>query len=251
MRRKVIAFDLDGTLAESKAALTDEMAEVLNELLTKFQVCVISGGKFEQFEKQLLANLKADPIKAEALHLMPTCGTRYYRFDIISSEWQKIYAEDFTKDEKDTIIAALNDGLDALGMREAKPWGNIIEDRGSQVTLSALGQEAPVKDKEDWDPDNSKKQKLRDYVAEQIPQFEVRSGGSTSIDVTKLVIDKAYGMQRLMDILQVTKDEILFFGDRLTEGGNDYPVKAMGIDALEVSHWQHTLIALRAIFATV
>lgn len=251
MRRKVIAFDLDGTLAESKAALTDEMAEVLNELLTKFQVCVISGGKFEQFEKQLLANLKADPIKAEALHLMPTCGTRYYRFDIISSEWQKIYAEDFTKDEKDTIIAALNDGLDALGMREAKPWGNIIEDRGSQVTLSALGQEAPVKDKEDWDPDNSKKQKLRDYVAEQIPQFEVRSGGSTSIDVTKLGIDKAYGMQRLMDILQVTKDEILFFGDRLTEGGNDYPVKAMGIDALEVSHWQHTLIALRAILATV
>lgn len=251
MRRKVIAFDLDGTLAESKAALTDEMAEVLNELLTKFQVCVISGGKFEQFEKQLLANLKADPIKAEALHLMPTCGTRYYRFDIISLEWQKIYAEDFTKDEKDTIIAALNDGLDALGMREAKPWGDIIEDRGSQVTLSALGQEAPVKDKEDWDPDNSKKQKLRDYVAEKIPQFEVRSGGSTSIDVTKLGIDKAYGMQRLMDILQVTKDEILFFGDRLTEGGNDYPVKAMGIDTLEVSHWQHTLIALRAILATV
>lgn len=251
MRRKVIAFDLDGTLAESKSALTDEMAEVLNELLTKFQVCVISGGRFEQFEKQLLANLKADPVKAEALHLMPTCGTRYYRFDIIKAEWQQVYAEDFSKDEKDEIIKALNEGLDELGMREAKPWGEIIEDRGSQVTLSALGQEAPVKDKEEWDPDNSKKQKLRDYVAARIPDFEVRSGGTTSIDVTKLGIDKAYGMQKLMDILQVTKDEILFFGDRLTEGGNDYPVKAMGIDALEVSHWQHTLIALRAILATL
>jgi HAD superfamily hydrolase (TIGR01484 family) len=118
------------------------------------------------------------------------------------------------------------------------------------VTLSALGQEAPVKEKEEWDPDNSKKKQLRDYVAERIPEFEVRSGGSTSIDVTKLGIDKAYGMQRLMDILQVNKDEILFFGDRLTEGGNDYPVKAMGIDSLEVSHWQHTLIALKAILAT-
>lgn len=251
MRRKVIAFDLDGTLAESKSALTDEMAEVLNELLTKFQVCVISGGRFEQFEKQLLANLKADPVKAEALHLMPTCGTRYYRFDIIKAEWQQVYAEDFSESEKDVIIKALNEGLDELGMREAKPWGEINEDRGSQVTLSALGQEAPVKDKEEWDPDNSKKQKLRDYVAARIPDFEVRSGGTTSIDVTKLGIDKAYGMQKLMDILQVTKDEILFFGDRLTEGGNDYPVKAMGIDALEVSHWQHTLIALRAILATV
>lgn len=236
MRRKIIAFDLDGTLAESKSALADEMAEILNELLAHFQVCVISGGKFEQFEKQLLANLKADPIKLEALHLMPTCGTRYYKYDTVTSGWQNVYAEDFTETEKKQIIAALNEGLDSLKLREDKPWGEIVEDRGSQVTLSALGQEAPVKAKEEWDEDNSKKKQLRDFVAEKIPQFEVRSGGTTSIDVTKLGIDKAYGMEKLMSMLQVTKEEILFFGDRLQEGGNDYPVKAMGIDSLEVSH---------------
>src|SRR5690606_31015921 len=137
-----------------------------------------------------------------------------------------------------------------LNYREDKIWGEIVEDRGSQITLSALGQEAPVDAKEAWDPDNSKKFKLRNFVAEQIPEFEVRSGGTTSIDVTKLGIDKAYGMQKLMEILGVTKDEILFFGDRLKEGGNDYPVKAMGIDSLEVSNWEHTAIALRAILAT-
>jgi phosphomannomutase len=251
MRRKIIAFDLDGTLAESKSALADEMAEILNELLAHFQVCVISGGKFEQFDKQLLANLKADPIKLEALHLMPTCGTRYYKYDTVTANWQNVYAEDFTENEKKQIIVALNEGLDSLKLREAKPWGEIIEDRGSQVTLSALGQEAPVKAKEEWDEDNSKKKQLRDFVAEKIPQFEVRSGGTTSIDVTKLGIDKAYGMEKLMSMLQVTKEEILFFGDRLQEGGNDYPVKAMGIDSLEVSHWQHTAIALRAILATI
>ncbi len=250
MKRKIIAFDLDGTLAESKSALADEMAEILNELLTHYQVCVISGGKFEQFEKQLLANLKADPIKCEALHLMPTCGTRYYRYDVEKSAWHKVYSEDFSGADKTKIIDALNKGLDELGLREDKLWGEIIEDRGSQVTLSALGQEAPVADKEAWDPDGSKKNKLRDFVAELIPEFEVRTGGSTSIDITKLGIDKAYGMQKLMTMLEVTKDEILFFGDRLQEGGNDYPVKAMGIDSLEVSHWQHTAIALRAILAT-
>ena len=53
MKRKIIAFDLDGTLAESKSPLADKMAEILNELLTKYQVCVISGGKFEQFENTL------------------------------------------------------------------------------------------------------------------------------------------------------------------------------------------------------
>ncbi len=251
MRRKIIMFDLDGTLAESKSALHDRMSEVLSKLLEHYQVCVISGGRFEQFELQLLANLKVDPIKLEALHLMPTCGTRYYRYDVVKAEWQKIYSEDFTKEETDKIIAALNDGLDALKLREAKPWGDIIEDRGSQVTLSALGQQAPVSEKEKWDPDNVKKFKLRDYVAERIPMFEVRAGGSTSIDVTKLGIDKAYGAQKLMDMLQVTKEEVLFFGDRLEEGGNDYPVKAMGIDSLEVSHWQDTHIALQAILEVI
>ena len=251
MKRKIIAFDLDGTLAESKSALTDEMAEILNQLLAHFQVCVISGGKFEQFEKQLLSNLKADPIKLEALHLMPTCGTRYYRYEVVEAKWNKVYSEDFSEEDKKEIIAALNDGLDALDMREAKPWGELIEDRGSQVTLSTLGQEAPVAEKEAWDSDNEKKKKLRDYIADKIPKFEVRTGGTTSIDVTKLGIDKAYGMEKLMEILKVTKEEILFFGDRLQEGGNDYPVKAMGIDALEVSEWQHTAIALRAILATI
>jgi phosphomannomutase len=223
------------------------MAELLNQLLEKFHVCVISGGKFGQFEKQLLANLKADPTKLEKLHLMPTCGTRYYVFDVAKGGWEQVYAEDFTREQKDKIIAALEQGIDKLGYREAKPWGELIEDRGSQITFSALGQEAPVDAKEAWDPDNSKKAKLRDAVAELIPEFEVRSGGATSIDVTKLGIDKAYGMNKLMDMLDIAKEEILFMGDMLAEGGNDYPVKAMGIDSLEVSNWKDTAIAVQAI----
>ncbi len=251
MRRKIIAFDLDGTLAESKSPLSDEMSVVLNQLLSKFQVCVISGGKFEQFQKQLLGNLKTDPAKLESLHLMPTCGTRYYNYDVVKADWRQVYAEDFAEHEKKKIITALNQALDQLDMREKKPWGDIIEDRGSQVTLSALGQEAPVKAKEDWDTDQLKKKQLRDLLVTMIPEFEVRAGGTTSIDVTKLGIDKAYGMKKLMEMLEVGKEEILFFGDRLAEGGNDYPVMAMGIDSLEVSSWKDTVLALRAILSVV
>lgn len=245
--KKVIAFDLDGTLAESKSALEDKMSELLDQLLDSFHICVISGGKFEQFEKQLLSNLKVPPAKLEKLHLMPTCGTRYYKYDVARATWEQVYAEDFSEKEKQEIIKALNQGIDELGYRESKPWGDLIEDRGSQITFSALGQEAPVKAKEEWDPENTKKTKLRDTVAVLIPEFEVRAGGSTSIDVTKLGIDKAYGMQKLMNILGISKDEILFFGDRLAEGGNDYPVKAMGIDSLEVSRWHDTALCLQAV----
>lgn len=245
--KKLIAFDLDGTLAPSKSPLPDKMSELLNELLGKFQVCVISGGKFEQFQKQLLANLKTTPERLEKLHLMPTCGTRYYLYDISKETWEQVYAEDFTETEKKKIIIALEEGVREAGYDKEKTWGEQIEDRGSQITFSALGQEAPVDAKEEWDTDNIKKYQLRELIQAKIPEFEVRAGGSTSIDVTKLGIDKAYGMNKLMDILEIDKEDILFLGDRLKEGGNDYPVKAMGIDSLEVSHWQDTALALTGI----
>jgi phosphomannomutase len=247
MKRRVIAFDLDNTLADSKSPITEHMADLLNGLLKRFQVCVISGGKFAQFESQLLDHLKATPHALTALHIMPTCGTRYYRFDVATEAWQQVYAEDLPADKKAMIVAALNKGADALGFRETKLWGEQIEDRGSQVTFSALGQEAPVANKEAWDPDGAKKRKLRDYVAKEIPEFEVRVGGSTSIDVTKHGIDKAYGMKKLIALLGVAKEELIFVGDRLDEGGNDYPVKAMGVDCLQVSGWKDTALVIKTI----
>ncbi|HXY17879.1 MAG TPA: hypothetical protein VEH48_00470, partial [Candidatus Nitrosopolaris sp.] len=178
-KRKVIAFDLDGTLTASKSPVTDRMAELIDRLLDKYQVCVMSGGKFEQFEEQFLAHLKSEPSKLARLHIMPTCGTRYYRYE--KGKWKQKYAEDFTASQKTEIIKALNAGIDHFGFREPKTWGDIIEDRGSQITFSALGQdivaklgEEGVRLKEAWDPDVKKKKKLRDYVANLIPEFEVR-----------------------------------------------------------------------------
>lgn len=254
MRRKVIAFDLDGTLAPSKSPVPDRIVSLLGQLLDKYHVCVISGGKFEQFEKQLLTKLQSAPEKLENLHLMPTCGTRYYTFDIVEGEWRKVYAEDFTKAQKKKIIEAVNKGFDDLGYREKKVYGECVEDRGSQITFSALGQdivdelgEEGVRLKEAWDPDNKKKQAVRDYVAPMIPEFEVRVGGVTSIDVTKQGIDKAYGMKKIMELLGIGMADILFIGDRIEEDGNDYPVKAMGIDTLQISHWQETALVIEAI----
>lgn len=252
-RRKLIAFDLDGTLAPSKSPLPDRISFALNKLLDKYQVLVMSGGKYEQFQKQLLENLKVEPSKLKKLHLMPTCGTCYYRFR--DDRWVKVYSEDFTEQEKGKIAKALQEGVDALGYQERKIYGETIEDRGSQISWSALGQnvveelgtEEGVRLKEQWDPNNLKKKKMRDYVANLIPEFEVRMGGTTTIDVTKKGVDKAYGVQKLIDMLSISKEEVLFIGDKLTEGGNDYPVKAMGVDCMEISHWQETALVVEAI----
>lgn len=245
--KKVIAFDLDDTLAITKSPIDDRMAELLTQLLDNFEVCIISGGKFEQFKKQVIDRLEATPRQLSRMHLMPTCGTRYYRYDQVTSEWALQYAEDLTSDQKKIITVALEKAAKELGYWEAEPAGEIIEDRGSQITYSALGQQATAAAKYAWDPDGTKKQKLRALAAKELIDLEVRAGGSTSIDVTRLGIDKAYGMHKLMQELEISKDDILFLGDKLQEGGNDYPVKAMGIDSLEVGRWEDTALALESI----
>ncbi len=249
MKRGLVAFDLDNTLAESKSPISTQMAGLLTRLLERFQVCVISGGAFEQFEEQLLSHLEGDADTLAALHIMPTCGTRYLRFAVATKVWEQVYAEDLTHGQRAEIVAALEQGAEALGYRPAKLWGAQIEDRGSQVTFSALGQAAPVASKSAWDPDGTKKRKLRDYVADLIPEFEVRVGGSTSVDVTRPGIDKAYGIGKLIELLGMTKRDVLFVGDRLGKGGNDHPVKAMGVDCLAVSCWQDTALVIQSILA--
>lgn len=248
MTKKLIAFDLDDTLAVTKSPISDRMGELLVNLLKKYDVCVISGGKFEQFKKQVIDRLEADERELGRMHLMPTCGTRYYRYDEVKKEWSLMYAEDLTDEQKKEIVAALESSAKELGLWAEKPYGEIIEDRGSQVTYSALGQQAPAEEKYKWAEENAEaKLKLRELVASKLPDLEVRLGGTTSVDITRIGIDKAYGMRKLIDELNIDKSEILFIGDKLQEGGNDYPVKAMGIDSIEVDRWEDTALVLEGI----
>lgn len=230
---KLVAFDLDDTLAPSKTAISPQMAQVLRDLLALTQVCIISGGRYEQFAEQVLHHLPSDT-RLEWLHLMPTCGTRYLRHD---QGWQQVYAHDLSAAEKARAIAAVEQEAKAAGLWEpdSQVNGERIEDRGSQITYSALGQQASVEAKKAWDPSGAKREKLRARIAAQLPDLEVRAGGSTSIDITRKGIDKAYGMRALAEVSGIGLAEMLFVGDRLMPGGNDYPVKALGVACQEVT----------------
>jgi phosphomannomutase len=248
MRRRLIAFDLDGTLATSKSPIDDLMATRLKDLLGLYDVCVISGGDFPQFDLQLVNRLHVSPTALAKLHLMPTCGTRYYRFDISTHAWTRQYSEDLTAEQRSRIIGVLTAGAKELGFWEPTHYGQIIEDRGSQITFSALGQNAPPALKYAWDPDGNKKDALRRYAETRLPE-QVHIGGTTSIDVTNVGVDKAYGIRRLLNVLDLAMADVLFLGDKLDEGGNDFPVKAMGIDTIAVDSWQSCALAIEAIVA--
>ncbi|MBX2981428.1 MAG: HAD-IIB family hydrolase [Flavobacteriales bacterium] len=243
--KKLIVFDLDGTLAESKSAVDGEMVALLSALLAIVQVAIISGGSWKQFQEQVLGHLPDDG-HLKDLSLLPTCGTKFYRY---GAGWEQLYSEDFTPEQKQRIIGALNEAIAASALKAQKTWGELIEDRGSQITFSALGQQAPLDAKEKWDPDLAKRKSMKALLDERLPEFSVRLGGTTSIDINKPGIDKAYGIRKLRDILAVPIDQMIFIGDALYPGGNDVPAKEAGALSIQVRDPEETKRVIEAIIA--
>jgi phosphomannomutase len=223
--KKLIVFDLDGTLAESKASIDADMSRLLHDLLGIVKVAVISGGDWPQFQEQVVSHLPQDK-SLENLSILPTSGTKFFRY---ISDWKELYSEDFTPDEKEKIVSSQKKAVTEAGFQADKVWGEVIEDRGSQITFSALGQQAPLEEKKKWDSDFAKRKKIKAILDPLIPAFSVRMGGATSIDVTKPGIDKAYGIRKLRDTLGISLKEMICIGDALFAGGNDYPAEQAGV----------------------
>jgi len=243
MTIRLVAFDLDDTLALSKTAIEPAMADALTRLLAVCDVGIISGGAWPQFDKQVLSRL---PERANLgrLHILPTCGMRYRRFE--DGQWVDVYQHLLTDDEKAAAVASVTKRAKQLGAWEpdAKLAGQRIEDRGSQITYSALGQLATPADKAAWDPSGAKRHALRDAVAGDLPGLSVAAGGSTSIDITRLGVDKAYGMKSLAEVTGIPLADMVFVGDRTEPGGNDYPVVELGVKTLTVTGWRDTLTVI-------
>jgi HAD superfamily hydrolase (TIGR01484 family) len=243
--KRLIVFDLDGTLAESKSPLDAEMATLLGRLLEVVKVAVISGGAWAQYEKQVLSHLP-DGDDLKNLSLLPTCGTKFFRRN---GTWKELYSEDFDADQKAKIIGAINKAVGLSGIKTERHWGDVIEDRGSQITFSALGQEAPLDEKKKWDADFKKRDKIKAILDPLIPEFSVNLGGSTSIDVTRPGIDKAYGIRKLRETLGISIEEMIFVGDAIFPGGNDYPAKQAGVASIEVRDPEETKRVIEAVIA--
>ena len=245
--KSLFVFDLDGTLAKSKSSLDPEMAGLLNTLLSVAKVSIISGGAWPQFQKQALASLNASDEALKNLFLLPTSGTRFLRHE--GHDWKLLYAEDFSDAQKAKIIAALNKALDESGLRPARHWGEVIEDRGSQITMSALGQEAPLDEKKTWDVDFAKRKKIRALLDPMIPEFSIGMGGASSIDVTRPGVDKAYGIGKLTEVLGIPVSQMVFVGDALFPGGNDEPARRTGAACIQVHDPEQTKRVIEAFIA--
>ncbi len=246
---KLIAFDLDQTLSVSKSPIDSEMAILLGKLLQKKKVSVISGGNFPQFETQVvnIISKNFENPNFENFFLCATMGAKMFEFQ--NGEWINFFSETLPEESRKKIILAIQKGLEEFGFDEENEpkFGERIEDRGTQITFSALGQLAPAELKLKWDPDRQKKLRLKNLVEKYIPEFDVKVGGTTSIDITKKGIDKGIALKNLCKHLNLDLSEVFFVGDEIKEGGNDYAVKLIGVDCYETTSIEATKNKIREI----
>lgn len=256
--KKVIAFDVDQTVNVAKTPIPPEVAEVIRECLRLFEICPISGQKFEQFLIQIvdpLIEAGATPDELQHLHLFVAQGTQYYKYIGKSeaydpADWQQVYNYPLKEEDVVKITTVLEEAARDLGYWEADKLAEgdeIIENRLSQITFSALGQTAGTEAKYAWDPDCKKREAIVTKCREKLPDFLYEIGGTTSINVAAPGMNKEFGMKHLFEELGVGKDDVLYFGDMTQPGGNDYPVVQMGVKTITVRSHEDTLYALRGI----
>jgi phosphomannomutase len=242
----VIAADLDGTLTPSKMPMEPEMAAILSEWLQHRRLAIISGANFERLATQIISRLPPTS-HLENLFLFPTNGAACFAYK--NRAWTKIYEESLFPEERIAIKNALQDAIAASGITIEETFGEQIEFRGGQVTFSALGQMAPFEKKVIWDPLQEKRKEIVKHLKPLLTDFTISIGGTTSIDITRKGVDKAYAIEKMKDILTVDKEHILFFGDALFEGGNDYPAIQTGVTTIQVADPQETAFEIRKIIA--
>ena len=252
LAKTVLAFDIDHTLCLSKQQIGEEMAGLLTRLLEKFEVCIISGRSYEQFMVQVVSELPNPNAELlEHLHLLPAQGTQYYRFN---EGWKPEYVYEMRGEDVERIFEVVEEVARELGYwrEENRAAGDrILENRKSQVTFAAVDTSAEIEYKRVWDPDCAKRNQMIVRLKEVAPEFEYKLGGNTSIDITPMGLDKAYGMRRLMEELEIETKDILYFGDMTQPGGNDYPVVQMGIDTVTVREYHDTIYALKGILGVL
>ena len=245
-QKSLIVFDLDGTLTESKAALKPDMARTLAALLEQKKVAIIGGGSYEQFQNQFVGHFTCPPALFKNLFLFPTTSTSFYHYQ--QSGWKQVYRKVLKSAEKKKIMRAFADAFAATKYFPPKKlWGKAIEDRGSQITFSALGQKAPVKAKAAWNKKSDVRPALMKLMQKELPTFEVRRGGLTSIDVTHKGIDKAYGVRQIEKVLEVSIKDMVFIGDALYPGGNDAAAKKTGVQTIPVKGPKDTIRIIKKI----
>lgn len=245
---RAVLFDLDDTLTKSKQKVEETMIIPFSNLLAKTTVAIVSGASFKQQLEQVISCLPADT-HLENLYSFPENAAECRAWN--GEEWKIEYSYALKDDEAAEIIAALTSVIEETHFVDDEPsYGERIENRGAQVTFSALGQEAPLDLKSTWDADHKKRERMVELLSLKLPQYDIKIGGGTSIDITKQGINKTQAVHWISEKRGIPLSEMTYIGDSLFSGGNDSIVIQTGIPTIETTGPEQTIEIINSLIPT-
>ena len=229
--KKLLCFDLDGTLTQHRSSLEKENRNLLDELSKKYKIIMVGAGNAPRIYEQM----GEYPIDIIANYGMQESKMIDGKFTIIR--------EEKSNPDKAYFIEKIAYLRQKYGYTDFK--GETVEFHSTgMVTFPLLGTKAEIKDKIAFDPTREKRKVLYPEVLELFPDYTVYIGGSSSFDFTAKRYNKYDAIMTYAKANGYTKDEILYIGDDFGDGGGDSHIRLGGMDYIEITDYRKTAEAL-------
>ncbi len=218
---KHIFFDVDGTLTRSRSPMKKTMERILRSLIKSGRdVIAVSGADLTQMRKQV-----------GGLNL-------YWKHNVYFLAQNGNYAQDkstrvlwsniLSPESKSDINNHINTiRVNLTNIFESADESDLIQDRGSQISLSLLGHHAELERKEGFDPDGSRRREILQRFPLISDRVEVRIGGTTCLDYFEKGKNKGFNVKQMIEEMKWNPGDCVYVGDALFEGGNDETVKGI------------------------
>ena len=225
--KRLLYFDLDGTLSQHKSHLPEETKDLLHRLREKYKLLMVGAGnapriytQMEQFPVDIIANY----------------GMQEAR--MVDGELQ-IVRQDTVMPDKEYFNRTCQYLREKYGYTDYA-GGHLEFHASGMVTFCLLGSGAKVEDKVVFDPDRSKRRVLYDEILSLFPEHVVYIGGSSSFDFAPKQYNKYDSIMRYAEENGYAKEEILYVGDDFGDGGGDSHVRIYGLDYIQVDDYTQT-----------
>ena len=223
--KKLICFDLDGTLTQHRSKLEEENKNLLDELGKKYKLLMVGAGN----APRIYAQMNEYPIDIVGNYGMQESKILNGKFTIVR--------EDVTKPDKEFFLKNIKYLREKYGYTEYK--GDTVEFHSTgMVTFPLLGTKAEIADKLAFDPTREKRKVLYPEVLEIFKDYTVYIGGSSSFDFSGKEYNKYDAIMKYARENGYKNDEILYVGDDFGDGGGDSHVRLGGLDYVEVTDYR-------------
>ena len=228
---KKFIFDVDGTLTDSRQQIDLSFEVYMIKFCCQYDVYLVTGSDRAKTVEQVGLD-----IYNRSKRVYNCSGADVYEKD------HNVYKSDWKPSRK--LINFLSDELDYSTFPHKT--GNHIEHRPGGINFSILGRgEDSMKYRKEyvkWDINTTERILMSDRIKSEFPDLNIQIGGQTGLDISDS--DKS---QILRDFN--SEDELVFFGDMMKEGQNDYPL-AVAVDKRggtnhTVGSWQETYKKLK------